>query len=102
MCQTPEKSIVTLINTFTVDRATSSGLSICLFAPRMASSAAHRVLFLRRSIAASTAQRCAQWRSAEAMRQDRGPLPFLEEALTIAKFEPCIYESVRTFLPIGG
>jgi hypothetical protein len=36
------------------------------------------------------------------MRQDPGPLPFLAEALTIAKFEPCIYESVRTFLPIGG
>jgi hypothetical protein len=47
----------------------------------------------------------AQWRSVEgyqAMRQDPGPLPFLEEALTIAKFEPCIYESVRIFLPIGG
>jgi hypothetical protein len=46
----------------------------------------------------------AQWCSVEdyqAMRQDPGPLPYLEEALTIAKVEPCIYESVRTFLPIG-
>jgi hypothetical protein len=45
----------------------------------------------------------AQWRSAEdyeAMRQDPGPLPFLEEALTIAKFEPGMYEVVRTFSPI--
>jgi hypothetical protein len=47
----------------------------------------------------------AQWCSVDdyqAMSQDPGPLPFLEEALTIAKFEPCIYESVRTFMPIGG
>jgi hypothetical protein len=46
----------------------------------------------------------AQWRSAEdyqAMRQDPGPLPFLEEALTIAKFEPGMYEIVRTFWPAG-
>jgi hypothetical protein len=33
------------------------------------------------------------------MRQDPAPLPFLEEALSIAKFEPGIYEVVRTFSP---
>jgi hypothetical protein len=38
-----------------------------------------------------------QWLSA--MRQDPGPLPFLQEALTIAKFEPSIYEIVRRFWP---
>jgi hypothetical protein len=46
----------------------------------------------------------AQWRSIEhyqAMRQDAGPLPFLQEALTIAKFEPGIYEVARTFAPAG-
>jgi len=32
------------------------------------------------------------------MRQDPGPLPFLEEALTIATLEPGIYEIVRDFL----
>jgi hypothetical protein len=36
------------------------------------------------------------------MRQDPGPLPFLEEALEIAKFEPGIYEIVRTFWPPDG
>jgi hypothetical protein len=44
----------------------------------------------------------AQWRSTEdyeSMRRDPGPLPFLEEALTIAKFEPGMYEIVRTFTP---
>src|SRR4029077_3705659 len=36
----------------------------------------------------------AQWRSIDdyqTMRQDPAPLPFLEEALTIAKFEPGVY-----------
>ena len=37
----------------------------------------------------------------QAMRRDLGPLPFLQEALTIAKFEPGVYEIVRTFAPIG-
>jgi len=44
----------------------------------------------------------AQWRSIDeyqAMRQDPVPLPFLQEALKIAKFEPGIYEVVRTFVP---
>jgi hypothetical protein len=46
----------------------------------------------------------AQWRSIDhyrAMRQDPSPLPFLQEALTIAKFEPGIYKVVRTFAPVG-
>jgi hypothetical protein len=59
---------------------------------------------LHRSIDGTKVTMYAQWRSAadyHAMRQDPGPLPFLEEALTIAKFEPGIYEIVRTFLPAG-
>lgn len=47
----------------------------------------------------------AQWRSAEdyqAMRQDPGPWPFLEEALAIAKFEPGMYEIVRMFRPTAS
>jgi hypothetical protein len=46
----------------------------------------------------------AQWRSIDhyqAMRQNPGPLTFLQEALTIAKFEPGVYEVVRTFAPVG-
>jgi hypothetical protein len=35
------------------------------------------------------------------MRQDPGPLPFLQEALTIAKFEPGMYVIVQTFWPAG-
>ena len=46
----------------------------------------------------------AQWRSVEdfqAMRQDAAPLPFLQEALAIATFEPGMYEVVQTFAPLG-
>ena len=46
----------------------------------------------------------AQWRSVEdfqAMRQDPAPLPFLQEALAIATFEPGMDEVVQTFAPLG-
>ena len=46
----------------------------------------------------------AQWRSIDdyqAMRQDPNPLPFLQEALTIGRFEPGIYQVVQTFAPGG-
>ena len=44
----------------------------------------------------------AQWRSLddyETMRRDSGPTPYLQEALTIAKFEPGIYDVVESFAP---
>lgn len=44
----------------------------------------------------------AQWRTIEdyeAMRQDPAPAPYLKEALTIAKFEPGMYEVVDAYLP---
>jgi hypothetical protein len=40
----------------------------------------------------------AQWRSIDhyqAMRHDPSPLPFFQEALTIAKLEPGVYEVVQ-------
>jgi hypothetical protein len=37
----------------------------------------------------------------QSMRQDPGPLPFLQEALTFATFEPGMYETVRTFKPVA-
>jgi hypothetical protein len=36
------------------------------------------------------------------MRQDPAPLPFFQEALTIATFEPGVYEVVRTFAAAGA
>ena len=108
MNQTSEiGSMVTLINVFTVEpvnqqrlvdlltRATDGSVNR---APGFISSTLHR------SIDGTKVTMYAQWRSAEdyqAMRQDPGPQPFLEEALTIAKFEPGMYEIMRTFWPPG-
>jgi hypothetical protein len=42
----------------------------------------------------------AQWRSVEdyqAMRENPAPLPYLQQALAIARFEPGIYEVVEIF-----
>jgi len=109
MSEPPDKSsIVTLINVFTVNPAKQQRLVDLLTratdgfvsrAPGFISSTLHR------SVDDTKVTMYAQWRSAEdyqSMRQDPGPLPFLEEALTIAKFEPGMYEIVRTFLPIRG
>ena len=98
--------MISLINVFTVDPANQDRLLDLLAratdefvsrAPGFVSSTLHR------SLDGTKVTMYAQWRSAEdyeAMRQDPGPLPFLEEALTIAKFEPGMYEVVRTFSPI--
>src|SRR5437879_9441974 len=100
-----KSSNIILINVFTVDpskqqrlvdlltRATDSAVSR---APGFMSATLHR------SIDGTKVTMYAQWRSAEdyqAMRQDPGPLPFLQEALTFATFEPGIYEIVRIFRP---
>jgi hypothetical protein len=100
-------SIVALINVFTVEPANRQRLVDPLTratdgsvnrAPGFISSILHR------SIDGTKMTMYAQRRSAEddhAMREDRGPVPFLEEALTIAKFDPGMYEIVHTFLPSG-
>ena len=44
----------------------------------------------------------AQWRSMEhyqAMRANPAPLPYLQQALAIAQFDPGIYEVVETYSP---
>jgi quinol monooxygenase YgiN len=45
----------------------------------------------------------AQWRSIEdyqAMRENPEPLPYFQEALTFASFDPGIYDVVRVFAPL--
>ena len=99
--------MVVLINVFTVEPANQQRLVDLLTratdgfvnrAPGFISAALHR------SVDGAKVTMYARWRSAEdygAMRRNPGPLPFLEEALTIARFEPAMYEIVRTFGPIG-
>jgi heme-degrading monooxygenase HmoA len=102
----PEKdSTVTFINVFTVTQANQHRLIDLLTrathgfvnrAPGFISSTLHR------SIDGTKVIMYARWRSMEdyqSMRHDPGPLPFLQEALTFATFEPGIYEIVRTFKP---
>jgi len=57
---------------------------------------------LHRSLDGTKVTMYAQWRSNEdyqAMRADPAPLPYLQRALAIAKFEPGMYEVVQTFSP---
>jgi quinol monooxygenase YgiN len=109
MSQTSDNSsIVTLINVFTVDPANQQRLvdllirvtdSLVNSAQGFISSTLHR------SVDGTKVVMYAQWRSAEdyqAMRHNPGPRPFFEEALAFAKFDPGMYEIVRTFFSIGG
>ena len=104
----PEKdSAVTFINVFTVTQANQQRLIDLLTratdgfvnrAPGFISATLHR------SLDGTKVAMYARWRSMEdyqAMRQDPGPLPFLQEALTFATFEPGMYEIVRTFKPVA-
>ena len=99
--------MITLINVFTVEQANQQRLVDLLAratdefvsrAPGFLSATLHR------SLDGSKVTMSAQWRSVadyEAMRRDPGPLPFLQEALTIARFEPGMYEIARQFAPAG-
>jgi quinol monooxygenase YgiN len=98
---------VVLINVFTVDPANQGELVKLLAqateefvrrAPGFLSATLHR------SFDGTKVTMYAQWQSSEAylaMRNDPGPRPYLERALSIAKFEPGMYEVVGTFLPEG-
>src|SRR5713101_1209286 len=102
-----KSSLITLINVFTVEPANQRRLIELLTeatdvsvrrAPGFVSASLHR------STDGTKVTMYAQWRSIDeyqAMRQDPAPLPFFQEALKIAKFEPGIYEVVETFAPVG-
>jgi quinol monooxygenase YgiN len=102
-----KNDVMTLINVFTVEPANQRRFVELLTeatevsvrrAPGFVSASLHR------STDGTKVTMYAQWRSIDdyqAMRHDPAPLPFLQEALTIAKFEPGVYEVVRTFTPAG-
>src|ERR1700722_15542114 len=103
----PENPVITFINVFKVEPANQGRLVELLTeatevsvsrAPGFVSASLHR------STDGTKVTMYAQWRSIDdyqAMRQDLAPLPFLQEALMIAQFEPGLYEVVRTFIPTG-
>jgi len=95
--------MVVLINVFTVEPTNQQRLVDLL--TRATDGSVNRApgfisATLHRSVDGTKVTMYARWQSAEAyqaMRQNPGPQPFLEEALTIARFEPAMYEIVRTF-----
>jgi quinol monooxygenase YgiN len=104
-----DQKLVTFINTFKVEPANQQRLLDLLVrvtdtfvrhAPGFVSSSLHR------SVDGTKVTMYAQWRTVEdyeAMRRDPAPLPYFKEALTIATFEPGMYEVVETFTaPTSG
>ena len=99
----PSRKLVTLINVFTVEPANQQEL-IELLARATETSVRHAPGFisasLHRGLDGTKVTMYAQWRSVEdyqAMRENPAPLPFLQQALEIAKFDPGMYEVVETF-----
>jgi hypothetical protein len=101
-----DAQLITLINVFTVDASNQSRLVELLtqvtdtFVRR---SRGFVSASLHRSWDGTKVTMYAQWRSLddyETMRRDPGPAPYLQEALTIARFEPGIYNVVESFAPL--
>ena len=97
--------LVTLINVFTgapahqeelldlLARATETSVR---YAPGFISASLHR------SLDGTKVAMYAQWRSIEdyqAMRENPAPLPYLQQAVALARFEPGMYEVVETYSP---
>lgn len=99
----PSRKLVTLINVFTVEPANQVRL-VELLARATETSVRHAPGFisasLHRSLDGKKVTMYAQWRSVEdyqAMREDPAPLPYLQQALAIATFDPGMYEVVEVY-----
>lgn len=98
-----ENNIVTLINVFTVQRENQKQLIDLLTqatntsiksVPGFISASLHR------SLDGTKVTMYAQWKSVEdyqAMRKNIGSVSYLEQAMSIATFEPAMYDVVETF-----
>lgn len=97
------RKLVTLINVFTVEPDNQQQL-LELLARATETSARHASGFIsssrHRGLDGTKVTMYAQWRSVEdyrAMRENPAPLPYLQQALAIARFEPGMYEVVEIF-----
>ncbi|MGZ3464765.1 MAG: antibiotic biosynthesis monooxygenase family protein [Gemmatimonadaceae bacterium] len=97
--------VATVINVFTVAPADQARL-VELLTKATQSSVRHVPGFLaaalHRSLDGTKVTMYAQWRTVEdyhRMRSRSDTSPFLAEAVTIATFDPGLYEVVETFLP---
>jgi quinol monooxygenase YgiN len=102
------RKLVTLINVFTVEPANQRKL-VDLLARATEVSVRHEPGFvsaiLHRSLDGTKVTMYAQWRSIEdyqAMRENRAPLPYLQQALAIAQFDPGMYEVVECYSGPGA
>jgi Antibiotic biosynthesis monooxygenase len=100
-----EAKLVTFINVFAVEAGNQKRL-VGLLTHVTDAFVRHAVGFvssaLHRSLDGTKVTMYAQWRTIEdyeTMRKDPAPLTYLQEALTIAKFESGMYEVVETFSP---
>ncbi len=96
-------NLVTLINVFTVEPNNQQRL-LDLLARATETSVRHAPGFISASLHRGTdgtkVTMYAQWRSVDdyqAMRANPAPLPYLQEALAIATFDPGMYEVVGTY-----
>jgi quinol monooxygenase YgiN len=99
----PNRKLVTLINVFTVDPANQQEL-LELLARATETSVRHAPGFisasLHRGLDGTKVTMYAQWRSVEdyqVMRENPAPLPYFQRALEIAKFDPGMYEVVKSY-----
>jgi quinol monooxygenase YgiN len=94
---------IVFINVFTVDAANQQELLDLLTRATETSVRSSKGFIsakLHRSLDGTKVVMYAHWRSAEdyqAMRENPAPLPYLQQALAIAKFEPGMYEVVKSF-----
>jgi quinol monooxygenase YgiN len=101
--RTPSRKLVILINVFTVEPDNQQQL-VELLARATETSVRHVPGFisaiLHRSLDGTKVTMYAQWRTLadyQAMRENPTAPPYLQQALTIAKFYPGMYEVVETF-----
>ncbi len=97
-----------MINVFTVEPANQQRL-LELLVTATETSVRHVRGFmsaaLHRSLDGTKVAMYAQWRSVEdyqAMRENPGPLPYMQQALALAEFEPGMHEVVETFSASHG
>lgn len=97
--------MIAVIDVFTVEPANQSRLLDILSAATKGTVDRAKGFLgatLHRSLDGTRVTMRAEWASLddyEAMRRDPAPLRYFEEALSIAKFDPGLYEVVRRFEP---
>jgi hypothetical protein len=98
-----ESKLVTLINVFTVESANQQQLLELLVRATEISMRHVRGFVsaaLPGSLDGTEVAMYAQWRSVEdyqTMRESPGPVPYMLQALSLARFEPGMYEGFETF-----